>query len=142
MKYEISNGTILIDIEDYGFIDQWDWKINHRGYPVTIHGNIKLHMLLCPNNEAVHHIDNDKLNNKRSNLVGLTNSEHASLHAKHRWKNYEYPGATFNNSKNPEKKCWQCVIYYNGWTKRLGLFEDPISSSIVYKLVRGEIDGI
>lgn len=130
-----------IDKEDIDFINQWDWKISSRGYYVTIHGNIKMHMLLCPNHEIVHHINGDKLDNRRCNLQGMTNIEHVNLHkSKHRFKvTGKYPGASFNKSKNPEKKCWQSQIMYNQHTKRLGLFEDPLSASIVYQIVRGEI---
>jgi hypothetical protein len=39
------------------------------------------------NNEVVHHIDSNKLNNDPSNLVVMTRSEHNGLHAKQRWAN-------------------------------------------------------
>jgi uracil-DNA glycosylase family 4 len=35
--------------------------------------------------EVVHHIDHNKLNNSFGNLEGMTNSDHASHHAKERW---------------------------------------------------------
>jgi len=140
MYYPISDGVVQIDENDLSFIDQWDWKISERGYAITIHGNIKMHMLLCPNNDVVHHINENKLNNKRNNLKGLSNSEHRKIHSKDLWKKSKYPGACFNNTKNPEKKCWQVQIQKDGWIKRLGYFEDPITASMVYKIVRGEID--
>jgi hypothetical protein len=37
------------------------------------------------NNEHVHHINGDKVDNRIANLVVLTSSEHAKLHLQRRW---------------------------------------------------------
>lgn len=46
---------------------------------------IKLGRELKPN-EVIHHIDGDRTNNKPSNLLVMTRSEHSRLHAKEYWR--------------------------------------------------------
>lgn len=50
-----------------------------------------------------------------------------------------YPGSHFRKDRNPEKKCWQCTIGYNGFRTYLGTFEDPISAMVVYSITFEEI---
>lgn len=58
-------------------------------------GYVLLHRLIMENhigrllreNEVVHHIDGNKINNKIENLMLLTNSEHSRLHSEMRKKN-------------------------------------------------------
>lgn len=63
--------------------------------------------------------------------------EHITKVSQKQWG--KYPGASFNRTKNPEKKCWKSSIQFNKHYKQLGLFEDPISASLVYQLVWNEI---
>jgi group I intron endonuclease len=51
----------------------------------------------------------------------------------------KYPGAQLDKRKNPEKKCYRSTIKIKGYITSLGYYEDPISASIVYKLVKDEI---
>lgn len=51
----------------------------------------------------------------------------------------KYPGASYNKKHNPEYRCWLSRIRYNGSRRSLGVYEDPISASLVYKLVLEEI---
>ncbi len=56
-------------------------------------------------------------------------------------KGKEFPGTCFYRSLNilPWQKVWISRISYNGHSKSLGYFEDPLSASIVYNLVRKEL---
>jgi len=54
-------------------------------------------------------------------------------------KTGKYPGVSIDKRVNPENKPCQLRIKFKGKTKHLGMFEDPISASIVYKLVKDEI---
>ena len=48
-------------------------------------------------------------------------------------------GVTLDKRKNFEKRCWKARIRYNNHRTSLGLFEDPFSAELVYKLVKREI---
>jgi group I intron endonuclease len=54
----------------------------------------------------------------------------------------KYPGAYYNKHRNPEYRCWLSRVRYNGGRISLGVFEDPFSASLVYKIVLREIGGI
>ncbi|MDZ4170602.1 MAG: GIY-YIG nuclease family protein [Methanobacteriaceae archaeon] len=52
---------------------------------------------------------------------------------------FGFIGAYLQKDRNFEKKCWQSIIRANGKRKSLGVFHDPVSANIVYKLVQNEI---
>lgn len=52
---------------------------------------------------------------------------------------FKTTGASFRKYKNPEKRCWISQIRYKGSSKSLGMYEDPFTAEIVYKLVKEEI---
>lgn len=54
---------------------------------------------------------------------------------------HKFRGCYYNNSKkcNPWTKVWRSTIKYKGTSKTLGLFNDPLTAEIVYKLVWDEI---
>jgi len=64
------------------------------GHPRAYDGYVMEHVLSAESklgrplsdDEHVHHIDGDKLNNHPDNLMVLSNSEHATLHAEQRRK--------------------------------------------------------
>ena len=53
----------------------------------------------------------------------------------------KYPGVFLKTDRNMDDgiKCWQSKICINKITQSLGYFCDPISASIVYKIVWREI---
>jgi len=53
----------------------------------------------------------------------------------------KYPGTYFTKKDNPEKKCWVSRINYKGHKTLLGIYQDPLSASLVYQLVWDEIYG-
>jgi group I intron endonuclease len=52
---------------------------------------------------------------------------------------FRFPGTSLNKRRNPERKCWESRITCKGKTKSLGMYQDPLSASIVYDLVKSEI---
>ncbi|MDP1553697.1 MAG: NUMOD3 domain-containing DNA-binding protein [Methanobacteriaceae archaeon] len=50
-----------------------------------------------------------------------------------------FPGAYLNKKRNHEKKCWYSKIMFNGKSKSLWNYPDPLSASIVFEFVRNEI---
>jgi group I intron endonuclease len=76
-----------------------------------------------------------KMSTTRQNQRGKTDSRIKSI-AKITSK---YPGASYHKQKSPEKRCWTSAIQFNKTHKHLGLFEDPITASLVYQLVWAEL---
>ena len=70
---------------DLDLVLQHRWHTNCSGHVSTEYG-IPVHRLLMnsPKNMDVHHINGNKLDNRRINLIMMTRSEHASLHMKMR----------------------------------------------------------
>ena len=59
------------------------WRINASGYVADEHGKTIHRTLMSPPDVMdVHHINGNKLDNRRSNLLMMTRAEHTSLHQK------------------------------------------------------------
>lgn len=52
---------------------------------------------------------------------------------------FGFPGGYLNKNRNPEKKCWYSRILFNGKSKSLGSYPDPLSASIIFEFVKHEI---
>lgn len=54
---------------------------------------------------------------------------------------FGFIGATYRNRHgNPEYRVWSTQIYHNKHVKTLGCFEDPLSASLVNRIVKKEIN--
>lgn len=71
---------------DLDLVLQHRWNTNGSGHVATEYG-IPIHRLLMnsPKNMDVHHINGNKLDNRRINLIMMTRSEHTSLHMRTRY---------------------------------------------------------
>lgn len=54
---------------------------------------------------------------------------------------FGFTGVRLMKQFNPETKCWQSRIKFNRNVTSLGLYNDPLSGEIVYKLTQKEIFG-
>lgn len=97
-----------------------------------------LEELFPKENWIVHHRDGDKQNNDLFNLEVMTQPKHGKLHniGTQRGK---FRGTYYTRKRDPWLKVWQSRIWYNGKNRSLGMFNDPVSSEIVYDLVWSEI---
>jgi HNH endonuclease len=73
---KIGNSEVIIDIEDIEKISEYRWCINKDGYAVNGHNNIYLHVLVYGRKDGfvIDHADQNKLNNKKSNLRYVSKS--------------------------------------------------------------------
>jgi hypothetical protein len=77
-------GYCVIDAEDYETVKEYKWFKNNNGYCVTKciepTSNISIHRVLLnyPSNFYCDHINNDKLDNRKSNLRIVTPQENAA----------------------------------------------------------------
>lgn len=113
---------IIVDREDYDFLNQWSWKVNNSGYAYrTIRAKedgkkwktILMHRLICcaEKNEEIDHINRNKLDNRKSNLRIVAHWENSHNRSK---------GNGVRKPKGRNKWCAQ--IYVNNKRIYLGSF--------------------
>lgn len=112
-----------IDLEDYEKIKKHQWYISKTGYAKTKIKNkdMSVHRLItnCDSNLTVDHIDNDKLNNKKSNLRMCTMAQN-NMNKKNLKQNISgYRGVHWHKTR----KKWVAQISINNKIKYLGIFE-------------------
>lgn len=84
-REKIKSGYRFIRVPEHPFAEKQGWVREHRlvaeRYLLTEENSIEINgeLYLKPELE-VHHIDENKLNNDKDNLMVLTKSEHRSLH--------------------------------------------------------------
>lgn len=137
MKCKIKNKVVLIDDEDLGIFNRYNWHISDSGYVVwrgLINGKkktIRLHRLVmhADEDQIVDHINRNKLDNRKSNLRFTTCAENLR-----------------NTSQYEKAKCYYYDNTKQRWTidaKRFGiksLYMDSEEACIKYidALKKGE----
>lgn len=117
---KMTDGTkIIVDSEDYNYLNQWKWK-NLRGYAARTvrvdgkHKNLLMHRELtnAQKGEEVDHINRNKLDNRKENLriVGHYINSH----------NRE-KGSGVHKPKGRNK--WYAQIYVNNVRTHIGCFD-------------------
>lgn len=147
-KIRLSNGLYAkVDDEDYEWLNQYNWRFARNstriptGYAVT--GNDKtilMHRLLLspPDGMFIDHINNDKLDNRRSNLRIVTRHQNATNVKKYQKSlSSPYKGVT----KEKGKKFYRVSISVNGRIAKIGSFLDERHAAIVYDLWADDIFG-
>lgn len=121
---------IIIDDDKWNDLIRYSWNIYDDGY---VRGKIKnkdyyLHRyLLNPKkDEIIDHIDNNKANNKLSNLRISTFIQNSQNRNKKQGCSSKYIGVCYVYNK------WQSTIKYNKNTHRIGLFNSEIEAAIEY----------
>ena len=118
-----SGAKILVDSEDFPFLNQWKWKINRSGYAYrTIRSkedgkrwkSILMHRLICcpKGKEEVDHINRNKLDNRKQNLRIVAH-----------WVNSHNREKGTGVKKPKGRNKWYAQIYVNGERKFLGCFD-------------------
>lgn len=78
----------IVSLCDLDTVKLHRWRINASGYVADEHGKTIHRTLMSPPAVMdVHHINGNKLDNRRSNLLMLTRSEHTALHQKNKIDN-------------------------------------------------------
>lgn len=129
----------FVDAADYDWLMQWKWQYN-KGYARNsqrIKGtgkfkNISLHRLLldAPSNLQVDHINNDKLDNRKSNLrLCNTSRNHMNMPKLNIKKaTSKYKGVSWNKIR----KKWLVIIQIDSKSKYLGYFDSEIEAALTY----------
>jgi hypothetical protein len=132
-KYKIIVEYSIIDKDDYEKVMKNKWHLSHFGYAVgTVSGKeIRLHHHIFrkpTDKNIIDHIDQDKLNNCKSNLREINKSENCHNVSKNNniITHSKYKGVTFSANK------YRASITYNKKTIHLGSFESEEDAGIIY----------
>lgn len=140
-------GYAIIDTEDIEKCKPYKWCIVEDKYVVAkpygdSNGtNVKLHNIVMDHNsvknENIDHIDNDGLNNRKSNLRVCNHSE--NLCNKHSQKNNTsgYKGVSWQKNQG----YWSAKIQKDRKKYHLGFFDDPWEAAQAYNLAALELHG-
>ena len=140
----ISKGMYtLVDESDYAQLSRYKWYMmkggrNRYAFRAAGKKQIKMHRQItrAPAGLVVDHIDNDGLNNRRSNLRLCTIKQN-SRNARGRKGTSEYKGVCW--CKLCEK--WQASIACDGRGKTIGFFEHEIDAALAYDEYARELFG-
>jgi hypothetical protein len=116
--------------EDYERCMQHSWYLDNKGYPVSrINGKTTRIQLFLTNKKYTDHINEDTLDNRRSNLfAGGQGPNQLNRNMKKNGKTSKYPGVSW--MKANEK--WRAQTKNEGKVKHLGLFKDEVDAAFAY----------
>lgn len=136
----ITRGLVtLVDEEDYDTLMQWKWHAAPDGPRCYVLRNVRLngrrtslsmHRFLMGTDASVHvdHIDNNGLNNQRSNLRVATFTQNQANKRKRSGCSSQYKGV----SRYPRGSLWQASFYGQGFTQYLGLYTTEEEAARAY----------
>ena len=136
----------IIDDEDYELVSQHKWyalKGHNTMYAEASHpnsgGKVLMHrLILKPGELHVDHIDNNGLNNQRSNLRFATTSQNQMNARKQLDTTSKYKGVHYCK----REKRWQARIAINGLPRRsLGYFSTEVEAAQAYNLAASKLFG-
>ena len=136
--------SAIVDDTDYEFLSQWRWRVNSKGYAVrsfTIGGKeivVSMHreIMQPPKGMVVDHIDNDRLNNVRSNLRIITQQQNLMNRRMFKNNTTGFKGVTYLHGK------WHARIEKDGVEIHLGLHEDIKTAALVYDCAAAWLFGL
>ena len=138
-KFKKIVGHAMADLEDYDKIKNISFNrySSHSGghYAHANYNNssIKMHILIfgkAPNGYMIDHINNNGLDNRKSNLRYATPSENAQNRIKTKNKySSDYTGVHYNGNPN---KPYRCSIQYNGKQNNIGSYSLEIDAAKAY----------
>lgn len=122
----INGHKVLIDKEDLHIVQEHNWFYSN-GYlmtSITCEGkrrNIGMHRLILgdPDCESIDHINHNRLDNRKCNLMPCTKKYNSSKQPKRKKARATYKGVT----KHKVTGKWQVVIKINGKAKWFGTYE-------------------
>lgn len=138
----LSNGQeSIIDDADYRQLSQYRWHAQPRGhttYAITTNvvrngkrTSVSMHRLILdpPLNIEVDHIDNDGLNNRRSNLRLATRSQNMrNTRVLKSDQSSRFRGVVWRN----RPKCWQAQIRVRGKKIYIGSYDNEEEAARAY----------
>jgi hypothetical protein len=130
-----SSAVALVDDEDFDTLACFRFKLNSHGYVVrTIHTSDDRRTYICLHRQImnaqrgqyVDHIDNDKLNNSRSNLRFCSQSQNLANRRLHKNNSSGFKGVTFQHGR------YHARIQKDERDIHLGFYDDLRSAALGY----------
>jgi hypothetical protein len=127
-------GYAIVNDEDYDYVMQWKWRRTTLGYAVRkipkSTGVIWMHRQIngTPKGYETDHINEDKLDNRRSNLRTVTHGQN-TYNRKNKRNTSGHKGVSWNSAANK----WCVQIYANHKNHYLGVYTDIEEAIKVYK---------
>ena len=142
LKLTNSENVVIVDDEDYEWLNQWRWYLGNEGYAQRNdysdgnHTIIRMHNLLldAKNGHWIDHINRNKLDNSKNNLrhaTALQSIGNIGL-ASHNTSGYK--GVSHMKGANK----WRAYIKISRKQKSLGHFNSPEDAAMAYN--RAAID--
>lgn len=119
---------VLVDSEDFEWLNQWKWRENSQGYASRNirkgkrQGLLFMHKLITGTDKGtiVDHINRNPLDNRRSNLRAVTATENNINRKVSSSNNTGFAGICWHKKANK----WSVEIKAYGKRYYIGLFED------------------
>lgn len=135
----VNNKEIIIDEEDYEYLNQFKWYMNTDGYAQRI---ISIHREIMKNPEGVYvdHINGNPSDNRKSNLRLVTHQQNSINRKKTtKKKTSQYKGVCY--IKKCTKRPWLACIKTNGKSIHLGYFSTEKEAAEAYNKKALELFG-
>ncbi len=136
---------ILVDDEDYDYLNQYKWRIakskntcyatrnitlidqKNLGLPMSIRMHRDIMGVALQNEKIIDHINHNGLDNQRSNLRICSLAENQANRQKIKQGHSIYKGVTKNRNSG-----WMVKIQANGIPKYVGVFTDEEEAALAY----------
>lgn len=136
IKLANNRGITLVDDEYYDMLIQYHWSLDSSGYAqkaTKINDKWipeRIHKLLIdiPKGLEVDHINNNRLDNQKSNLRIVTRSQNMMNKSVYKNSTSKFKGVSWNKNTNK----WRSVIGLNGKYYHLGVFENEFEAAKAY----------
>lgn len=139
------NSIATVDDADYEYLIQWKWYMSGKGYAVRDasvtegRATILMHRVIldAPAGAQVDHINQDKLDNRRSNLRLATDQENKRNRPTQKNSTSGYKGVCWHAQKNK----WRAQIYTDRHQIHIGCFEDKHEAAHAYDTAAKQLFG-
>lgn len=132
-------GTILIDTEDVSKCNKYKWCRGAGGYAISPRNRLLMSYLILDKQPEfglyIDHVNQNKLDNRKSNLRICTNSENNCNKDKQSRNSSGYKGVYKQDIK------WKAEITKDGVYYSLGRFNTPEEAALVYNKAAKELHG-
>ena len=121
----------LVSDEDYTKLSAHSWHFDGRYASGYMDGRkVRMHRVIAntPNSMQTDHINGDKLDNRRDNLVVCTRSENIHNKPASRINTSGYRGVCWDK----ERGRWMAYVSFRGKRKTLGRFTDIMEAAKAY----------
>lgn len=127
-----SSRTALIDDEDFELVSQYKWYLHSNGYATngTARTNVlsRMHQVIM-NAKYIDHKNNNRLDNRRSNLRLATQSQNLANRGKYLDDTTsKYKGVSWNINAGK----WRAYIKQNQKQIHLGYFDSEREAAVAY----------